>query len=181
MKNHAGFTTRNMCITAFFVAASLLLPELFHMVGGQAAGGLFLPMHIPVFLAGLLIGPYCAAAVGVLAPILSFFITGMPPAAMLPFMIVELVSYGLISGWLSVKGINIYFCLISAMIGGRLIKAAVLAAAFYLFHWNVSPAASVLTAAVTGIPGIAVQLLLLPAIAALLRKVVHFDGTHQAG
>lgn len=181
MKKRTGFQTRNLCTSALLIAASLLLPELFHMVGGQAAGGIFLPMHIPVLLAGLLMGPCYAAAVGVLAPILSFFVTGMPPAALLPFMVVELVSYGVISGWLSSRSVNIYVSLVSAMVGGRLINAAVLAAAFYLLHWNVSPAVSVLTAAVTGIPGIAIQLLLLPPLVVLLRKVVHFDGTNQAG
>ena len=43
-----------------------LLPEVFHMIGGQAMGGMFLPMHLPVFVAGLLLGPFYGCAIGVI-------------------------------------------------------------------------------------------------------------------
>lgn len=173
--------TRNLCAAALLMATSILLPQLFHLVGGPAAGGLFLPMHIPVLIAGLLLGPFYGTVVAVFAPVISFLMTGMPPAAILPFMLAELVAYGLITGFLSAKGCNLYLSLIAAQVGGRLVNAAVLLGAASLFHLNVPPVVSVWTSVISGIPGIVIQLLLIPAIVILLRKVIHFDRTHQAG
>ncbi len=181
MSNTVSFNTRKLCAAALLMVTAILLPQLFHLVGGPAAGGLFLPMHIPVLLAGLLLGPFYGTAVGVIAPLVSFMMTGMPPIAILPFMVVELAFYGLISGLLSAKGVNLYIALISAQIGGRLINAAALLAASGLFHLNVSPVASVWAALITGIPGIVIQLLLIPALVILVRKVIHLDGTNEAG
>lgn len=181
MKNRPLSAVRRLSTAALLMAAAVLLPQLFHLVGGPAAGSIFLPMHLPVFLAGIFIGPYYAAAVGLLSPLLSFLMTGMPPAALLPFMMVELTCYGLISGFLSRKGFHTLLCLISAQIGGRLVEAAVLFAAAALFHVNVSPAAMVFAATVTGLPGIAIQLVLIPAAVVLLRKVDHFDRANPTG
>ena len=49
-------------------------------------------------MAGLLLGPAYGAAVGVLSPLLSALLTGMPPLTRLPFMVLELLVYGLVSG-----------------------------------------------------------------------------------
>ena len=64
------------------IAIGVILPQLFHIFG-QSAGQTFLPMHIPVILAGMLIGPVWGLGVAVIVPILSSLITGMPPVPML--------------------------------------------------------------------------------------------------
>ena len=56
-----------------YLALAVLLPVGFHMLG--VAGRIFLPMHIPVLLAGFLVGPYCGLIVGLIAPGLSFLLT----------------------------------------------------------------------------------------------------------
>lgn len=175
MKQTTRSSIQNLCISALLLATGLLLPFVFHMVGGPATGGMLLPMHLPVLLGGLLLGPFYGALVGAFTPLMSFLLTGMPTAAKLPFMILELVSYGAISGFLQVKKQNLYLSLVCAQIGGRLVNAAALFAALYLLHLNVPPAATLVSALVTGLPGIAVQLLLIPILVRLLRKVIHVD------
>ena len=40
---------RKLTYTALMIAVGILLPQIFHMLGGTAAGGTFLPMHIRCF------------------------------------------------------------------------------------------------------------------------------------
>ena len=47
------------------VAAGIILPMMFHAVG---MGKVFLPMHIPVLLAGFMVGPIIGGLVGFLTP-----------------------------------------------------------------------------------------------------------------
>lgn len=56
MKETQHTKTLKLCTGALLLAAGILLPQVFHMIGGQAMGGMFLPMHLPVFVAGLLLG-----------------------------------------------------------------------------------------------------------------------------
>ncbi|MEG1275596.1 MAG: ECF transporter S component, partial [Ruthenibacterium sp.] len=88
--------TKKLVLAALCVALGMILPMAFHAVPN--AGGIFLPMHIPVLLCGLVCGWQYGLACGVLAPLLSSLITGMPPAAFLPGMLCELAVYGLVSG-----------------------------------------------------------------------------------
>lgn len=170
--------TAKICIGALLIAIGLILPQFFHMIGGSAAGGMMLPMHIPVLLGGLLLGSGFGGAVGALTPVLSFALTGMPPAAKLPFMLLELVTYGLVAGWLASKKKNVYVCLISAQICGRLVNALALAAAFYIFRLQVPAVVTVWSALLTGIPGIVIQLILIPALVFALQKGMNVYGRH---
>lgn len=164
-----------LCTAALLLAIGILLPQVFHLVGGQAMGGMFLPMHIPVFIAGLLLGPSYGVAVGTITPLLSFLFTGMPPAAKLPFMLLELLTYGLLSGLLR-KRCPLFISLIVAQVGGRLVNVLALLTATYLLQLNVPPAVTVGTAVVTGVPGLAVQLIFIPAAVMLLEHVLPFTS-----
>lgn len=87
------------------IAGAVILPQFFHLLGaisglGSALGETFLPMHLPIILVGLLAGPYAGAISGLFGPLLSFALSGMPGAYMLPFMMIELCVYGLVSGLL---------------------------------------------------------------------------------
>jgi len=157
--------TKNITFTAMFIAIGVLLPMAFHAFA--LGGPIFLPMHIPVILAGLLLGPFFGVAVGMFAPLLSSLITGMPVMyPMLPIMIVELSLYGALSGLLykNLK-LPIYISLPIAMIIGRI--------GYGLMWWvllqiNVHAAAGVFAAIQTGIPGIAIQLIIIPLIIAAI-------------
>ena len=47
--------TKNLVTSGMCVALAIVLPMAFHMI--PDAGKVFLPMHIPVLLCGLLCGP----------------------------------------------------------------------------------------------------------------------------
>lgn len=165
---------KKTCAGALLLAVGVLLPQVFHMLGGLTTGALFLPMHIPVLLAGFLLGPYFGFFVGLITPIISFFLTGMPPSARLPFMLIELMAYGLLSGLFYQRKWNIYVSLIAAQVCGRLVYAASLLIAAHLIHLDVAPVIAVWTTATTGLPGIVIQIILIPPLVALLKKVTVF-------
>ena len=172
-------SARKLCAGALLIAVGVLLPQLFHLIGGPAAGGMFLPMHIPVLISGLLLGQYYGSSSGVLSPVISFLIMGMPAAARLPFMVVELAAYGFFSGLF--RGRNLYFRLLMAQIAGRLAYALAVALATYVLGVSDASLATVWTAVLAGLPGIVVQIVLVPALVLLINKVVHFDRTACAG
>ena len=74
-------TIKKMVMTAICIALCVVLPLLFHWVPN--AGSVFLPMHIPVLLCGLLCGWPYGLVCGLLGPLVSSF-TGMPPLPVLP-------------------------------------------------------------------------------------------------
>lgn len=156
--------------TVAAIAAAVAVPQLFHAVGalsgaGTLPGETFLPMHLPIILVGLLAGPYAGAVAGLLGPLMSFALSGMPTAAMLPFMMLELCGYGLAAGLLrNVKMPSIAKVLI-AQVGGRAIRAiAVLVAVYALGNSNIG-VASIWKSIAVGLPGLVLQWSLLPLIA----------------
>ena len=95
-------------------------------------------MHIPVLLAGFLVGPVSGIVVGLLAPLLSHLLTGMPPTYAVPLMSLELPIYGLIAG-LAYRRLkmNIYVSLVIAMIFGRIMfgMGLLVLVSFFSFLW----------------------------------------------
>ena len=89
---------RQLVMAALCAALGVVLPVALHSIPN--AGSILLPMHIPVLLCGLVCGPVYGLGCGVLTPLLSSLITGMPPAAVLPSMLCELAAYGLAAGLL---------------------------------------------------------------------------------
>lgn len=162
--------TKKLVYAALLLAAGVLLPQIFHLLGGSVAGATFLPMHIPVLIGGLLLGPFYGSVIGVFSPVLSFLTTAMPTAERLPFMIIELAIYGLASGFLAVKIKQIYPVLISAMLAGRAAYAGSLMIAFYLFDMGNAAPIAAWTAVVKGVPGIILQLVIVPPVVYALRR-----------
>ncbi len=168
--------TKQIVLAALFIAIGVALPQAFHAIPN--AGSIFLPMHIPVLIAGFALGPLFGALCGVLTPILSHLLFGMPPAMMLAQMVCELACYGLLTGLLNrafKAGSNIgkiYVVLILSMIGGRIIYGLLnyfifKAGAYSLQMWLSS-------AFITALPGIAIQLLLIPVLVSRLKKAKLF-------
>lgn len=157
------------------IVAAVAIPQLLHVLGkvsnmGTALGETYLPMHLPIILAGLLAGPYAAGIAGILGPVISHFLTAMPAATMLPFMAIELCIYGISAGLLrNVKMPTVLKVLIS-QIAGRLIRGAAILIAFYAFSSKVKPAV-IYKSIPTGLFGILLQLLIIPLVVYRLRKV----------
>ena len=168
MKNNK---VKRLVLAAACVALCVVLPIAFHSIPN--AGQVILPMHIPVLLCGLICSWPYGFLCGLLGPLLSSVITGMPPAAMLPSMMIECAAYGGIAGamlcFVRTKNtyLDLYICQVVAMIAGRVIaglaKAWILAPGTPAFAW-------VTTSLVSGIPGIVIQLALIPTIVYALMR-----------
>ena len=165
--------TKNLVIAGLCIALALVLPMAFHAIPN--AGSIFLPMHIPVLLCGLVCGPVYGLACGVLSPLLSSLATGMPPAAILPSMLCELATYGLTAGlfarYIKIKPrmAGLYVQLILAMLCGRAVNGVLNALIFSAGSYSMQ--VFVTAAFVKALPGIVIQLVLLPLLVLLLEKM----------
>lgn len=166
------FKTKKLVLAALFVALGIVLPVVFHSIPNS--GSILLPMHLPVLLCGLILGWQYGLACGILTPLLSSLITGMPPFAYLPAMLFELAAYGAVAGLLikliRTKGkmANIYIALIGAMLAGRVLFGVLNAV---IFRFGVYSLSLWLTAAfVTALPGIVIQLVLIPILVVAIEK-----------
>ena len=164
--------TRKLVLTALLIAIGVVLPQAFHAIPN--AGSVFLPMHIPVLISGFAVGPVYGAICGILTPILSHLIFGMPPAPMLAQMICELAMYGLMTGLLN-RLIKIdnpilknYAVLILSMLAGRLTYGVLNALIFRAGSYSMQ--AWISAAFVTALPGIVIQLILIPILVERLQK-----------
>lgn len=158
---------RKALLTALMVSVAVILPQICHLLGGQLGygsrlGEMLLPMHLPVMLAGMLWGPWAGFACGLISPIVSFALTGMPGAALLPFMTVELAVYGLFAGLLTKTNLPTLLQVALTQVVGRVARAAVLAAAIYGFGFDRLPISIVWTSITAGVVGIVIQWAVLP-------------------
>ena len=156
-------------IIAAFVVLSVLTPWAFHQF--PTAGATFLPMQIFIFAAALTCGWQTGAIVGLLTPFASYAVSGMPVAAVLPQIAVEVTVYGLLAGLLRQKfNLNVFWSLLGAMIGGRialLIAVTIVQAISGNVYSPLGPAATPYTAVWNTVtqswPGMLIQLALIPA------------------
>ncbi|MDD4849545.1 MAG: ECF transporter S component [Gemmiger sp.] len=164
--------TKNLVFTAVCAALCVVLPIAFHTIPN--AGSVMLPMHIPVLLCGLACGPVYGLACGLVGPVLSSLLTGMPGAAYLPAMLCELAVYGLVSGLLlrviktGKPVLNLYISLLGAMLAGRVAYGVLNAVIFRAGQYSLP--IWLTSAFVTSLPGIAIQLVILPALILALRR-----------
>jgi hypothetical protein len=153
-------TTKEITLTALFITLGVTLPLVFHQVA--LAGRIFSPMHIPVFLAGIFVGPMSGMIVGLICPGMSFLLTGMPPPYAVPLMSLELPVYGVAVGLL-IRVIKFpILSLLLAMILGRLAFALGLFIFGLFLSLPYGPEAFLKVSVIAGLPGIAIQLILIP-------------------
>ncbi len=184
MKN-ASKHIHNLALSAMFLALGLVLP----FVTGQIPqiGNMLLPMHIPVLLCGLICGWQYGGVVGLICPLLRFALFSKPPMPGAIAMAFELCAYGVIVGflyghskWKCVRAL--YRSLLIAMIGGRIVwgvaRVVMLGVMKVPFSWEIFISEALLTA----IPGIILQLVLIPVIMVALdrAKLVPFTKTRSA-
>lgn len=167
-------TVVKLTLSAMFLAIGLVLPFFTGQI--PQIGNMLLPMHIPVLLCGLVCGWPYGAFCGVVGPLLSSVVTGMPPAAALVHMLPELCVYGLACGLLAklIHTGNLYgdlYCaLIPAMLLGRIAGGA--ARALFLLGGGQSYSLTLWVSAylVEALPGIVLHLILVPALVVVLTK-----------
>ena len=162
---------KNMTLTAVCIALCVVLPIAFHSIPNT--GSVFLPMHIPVLICGMICGWPYRFICGLMGPLLSSALTGMPPIAMLPAMMVECGMYGLVSG-LMLKFVHtkstygdLYIALVVAMLAGRVVSGIAKA---LIFTPGLAMSAWITASFVTALPGILIQLVFLPSVVFTLMK-----------
>ena len=168
-------TTLRLILSALFLAIGYVLPFATGQI--REIGNMLLPMHLPVFLCGMICGWKYGAAVGMILPITRSLIFGMPvlyPAAIA--MSAELMTYGLLAGLIYGNArkknlLSIYTGLLIAMVAGRLAwggaQLILLGIGGTAFSWKAFMAGALLQA----VPGIVLQLILIPAVMMTLQKI----------
>ena len=165
---------KKLAVRAMLFAVGMVLPFFIGQI--PAIGKMLLPMHIPVLLCGFIVGWQYGALIGFLLPIVRGLVFGMPPlypnAIAMAF---EMAAYGFVSGylysharWQCTK--MLYISLVTAMLAGRIVWAfaevILLGIGGNIFTWKMFAAGAFLNA----IPGIIVQLTLIPLIMVALRR-----------
>lgn len=162
-------------LAAMLLALALLLPLLTGQL--QQTGNALCPMHIPVLLCGFLCGPWYGLAVGFIAPLMRFLIFSMPPVMPIGIsMSAELAFYGLTAGLLynrlPKKKSCIYVSLICAMLAGRIVWGITRAALYGLGKADFGFAAFIAGAFTNAIPGIILQIVLIPVLVIAFEKIM---------
>lgn len=165
---------QNLVLSAMFLGLGLVLPFFTGQI--PQIGNMLLPMHLPVILCGFICGWKYGLVVGAITPVLRSAVFGMPP--MYPTAIAmafELAAYGFLVGflfrnarWQCLK--SLYRCLIISMLGGRVVWGIVMTVILGLGENGFTLTAFLTGAFLNAIPGIIVQLILVPAIMLALNK-----------
>ncbi len=162
---------QKLVLSGMFMAIGIVLP--FATMQLKSLGQMLSPMHLPALLCGLVCGPVCGAVVGFTVPLLRSVMFGMPklfPGAV--SMAFELMVYGIVSGYLYSKSrrkdvAHVYMALIPAMIIGRIVGGTVQAV---LLGGEYTFAAFFAAYFINTMPGVIVQLVLIPIIMIALGK-----------
>ncbi|HEY8362965.1 MAG TPA: ECF transporter S component [Tissierellaceae bacterium] len=161
---------RDLVISGLMLALGIIIPYIFHSTG--ISGAIFLPMHIPVLIGGFLLAPQYALLLGILTPLVNSLVTGMPnlfPISVI--MACELGTYGLLASILFFKfKFPTVIALILSMLGGRVMAGLAVFILAIFFKIQLEPITYVIGAITTGIPGIVIQLILIPVIVHFLAR-----------
>lgn len=165
--------TALLTLSALFLALGLILPFLTAQI--PEIGSMLLPMHLPVLLCGFVCGPAWGLLTGAVTPLLRSLIFGMPPLMpMATAMAFELAAYGFFSGLfyqrLPKKNGNIYLSLVLAMLLGRAVYGGAMAAILGLTGSSYTWAAFLAGAFTGAVPGIILQIVLVPLCVMALKK-----------
>lgn len=165
---------KNLTLSAIFMAIGIVLPFFTGQI--PAIGNMLLPMHIPVFLCGLICGWQYGAALGFVLPLFRSLLFGMPPIYPVALaMAFELLTYGLVAGLIYNRSkwqcvLSLYRAMLIAMVCGRLVWGAaeiiLLGIGGNAFTWEAFMAGAFLNA----VPGIVLQLIFIPAVMIALNK-----------
>jgi len=164
---------KQLVLAGLFLALGLILP--FATAQIPEIGNKLLPMHIPILLCGFLCGAHFGLLVGFITPLLRSMLFGMP--IMFPMavsMAFELATYGFLAGLLyhllPRKSISIYMTLILSMLCGRVVWGAVSFLLFGFMGTAFTLELFVAGAFFNAIPGIVIQLLLIPILVLAIER-----------
>lgn len=168
-------SVKKLVICAVCIALCCVLPIAFHAFN---LGVTFSPMHIPVLLCGLLCGGSYGLCCGLVGPLLSSLVSGMPGPMGLVTMVPELMAYGLSAGLLMkvVRTKNTYADTYISLAGAMLIGRVVGGLASYILYTFFVPDGMFTLAVwatsyfVSAAPGIVCHLIVIPILVFTLAK-----------
>ena len=163
-----------------FLALAYVMPFLTGQI--PEIGARLCPLHIPVLLCGFICGWQWGLVVGFVAPLLRSLILGMPPlfptAVCMAF---ELAAYAFIAGMmhriLPRKKPYIYCSLLISMIVGRIVWGIAMLVCCGIDGSGFTFGAFIAGAFTNAIPGIIVQIVLIPILVMILDnpKIMRLD------
>ncbi len=165
---------KRLTLSGMFLALGIVLP----MLTGQIPqiGSMLLPMHIPVFLCALVCGWQYATPLAFILPFLRTLLFGVPnlyPEAIA--IAFEMSTYALVTGVIYDKSKYhclraLYRSLICSMVVGRVVRTVVQILLLGIAQTPFTFGGFFTAVIIRGIPGIILQLILIPAIMVLCRK-----------
>jgi hypothetical protein len=172
---------RELSLGGLFIALGVVIPMVIHGLGGGRLGPVFLPMYLPVLACAMLVSPPIAAAVGLLTPALSTALTGMPPVLpTMPMMVAELTVMATIASLLHRRlKLHAFATVIVALLAGRVVLGLTAALAVSALPAGIveslpeimaRPAAYVVAATATALPGLILQIVAVPAVVVIVES-----------
>ena len=164
---------KKLVIAALCLALAYILPFFTGQI--PEIGSMLLPMHIPVIICGFICGWPYGLLVGFIAPLTRSLTLGMPPLFPQALaMAFELAAYGFISGFIYEHSkktkIGIYIALLSAMVIGRIVWGVVMLILMGISGNGFTMAAFIAGTLTGAIPGIILQIVLIPLIVMLIKR-----------
>lgn len=165
---------KKTALAAVFLSIGFVLPIFTSQI--KEIGDTLLPMHLPVLLCGIICGGNYGFLVGLALPILRALVFGMPP--IYPnalWMSAELMTYGIVIGLVYKKCKNkgilgIYISLLAAMLSGRIVWGIAKTILLGLGGKTFTLVLFVSGGFIDALPGIVLQLILIPLIVSLVKK-----------
>ena len=165
LRNITVKLSREAAFILITLVSAVLLPQIVHHAGvyfgvGAALGQMLLPMYLPVMIIGFYRGVIPGAIVGLVAPIVSFYTTGMPAAALLPYITVELVMTGALAG--AFRGLKVFptFRVLLVQLAAKVVRIATLAAV-QIYVGGTVVSSALFAGILASVPGVVLQLALL--------------------
>ncbi|OAA31002.1 hypothetical protein AT15_08480 [Kosmotoga arenicorallina S304] len=156
---------RRITALGMWLALGFTVSLFFHQFPIKV-GQVLLPLHFVVILAGAISGPFVGSISGLLTPLLSALIVGKPPIQppIAIFMAFELLTYGLITGFLVKRWKSIYLSMLLAWIAGRLVYTLEIIVVAPMLGFQLGTISALSISYLLGLPGVAIQLFLIPVI-----------------
>ncbi len=141
---------RTYVFTFFFIAGNLLLPQLTHFI--PSGGLIFLPIYFFTLIGAYKFGVTVGLFTAVLSPVVNNLLFGMPPAFVLPAILIKSCLLAIIAGIVAVKskGISVLH-LLSVVLGYQVLGSAA--------EWAITKSfADALQDFTMGLPGMLIQI-----------------------
>ncbi len=168
------YTLKRIVLSALFLGIGLALPLLTSQI--KEIGDTLLPMHLPVMLCGLICGAKYGGLVGLALPVVRALTFGMPPIyPNAVWMAAELAAYGFVVGDIYERfkrknTVAVCVSLIISMIAGRIVWGISKALLLGVGGKSFGISAFIAGGFVDALPGIIIQLVLIPLIMKTVNK-----------